>query len=86
MDFFGIGEFGDVYKGELTTTDKKKIPIAVKTLKVFDRISLLVVLCIINVFVLCSSKLNVQQNNCQFVMNTFSCSMTPMLRVKKTSC
>ena len=35
MDSF-IGEFGDVYKGELTTADKKKIPIAAKTLKVFN--------------------------------------------------
>ena len=30
-----IGEFGDVYKGELTKARKEKIPIAVKTLKVF---------------------------------------------------
>ncbi|XP_028394325.1 ephrin type-A receptor 2-like isoform X3 [Dendronephthya gigantea] len=29
----GGGEFGDVYKGVLTTKDKKKIPVAIKTLK-----------------------------------------------------
>ena len=32
--FSDLGEFGDVYQGELTTPEKTKIPIAVKTLKV----------------------------------------------------
>lgn len=32
--FLLTGEFGDVYKGELTTSDGSKIPIAAKTLKV----------------------------------------------------
>ncbi len=32
--FLKSGEFGDVYKGELTCGNGKKIPVAVKTLKV----------------------------------------------------
>ena len=35
IDFICIGEFGDVYKGKLTKPNKKKITVAVKTLKVF---------------------------------------------------
>ena len=33
----GAGEFGEVYKGVLTTKDNKKVPIAAKTLKVFHK-------------------------------------------------
>ena len=36
IDFICIGEFGDVYKGKLTKSNKKKITVAVKTLKVFN--------------------------------------------------
>ena len=39
--FFDVGEFGDVYKGKLTKPNKKKITVAVKTLKVVDLIFLL---------------------------------------------
>ena len=35
IDFICIGEFGNVYKGKLTKPNKKKITVAVKTLKVF---------------------------------------------------
>jgi hypothetical protein len=33
----GAGEFGEVYKGVLTTKDNQKVPIAAKTLKVVHR-------------------------------------------------
>ena len=37
--FSQLGEFGDVYKGELTCGNGKKIPVAVKTLKVCTQTS-----------------------------------------------
>ena len=42
--FFDVGEFGDVYKGKLTKPNKKKITVAVKTLKVFNLILLFIII------------------------------------------